>query len=238
MNLGKLNPLVSYGKKNYLNNCYCNNLETSQNVCSSLKCSSCPTVPLLRNSWNPFNPILGGVDVVSYFKINEITPQTIYTNYQPLMGSEKFQVTYEGYTYFFYNDENLQLFVTNPNNYIPQFGGYCSFGITYEYCLSNSEFQKLKKSIPNLSNGYAWNANCLGPTSSRDCWIIIHGKLFLFYVNSVRSDFVSYIKQSYEMGSLRWNYFKKIWNKNNVELPVIRSTYSFPNQSNIKKTIY
>lgn len=194
-------------------------------------CNSCPKVPLLRNSWNTFNPVLGGVDVVSYFQINEVTPQTVYTNYQPLMGNENFQTTYNGYTYYFSDEKNLKLFIKKPNKYLPQFGGYCAFGISHEFCLPDKVYKLLSKAIPNLSNGFVWNSKCLGPTSSRDCWLIINDKLYLFYLNGARSDFVNYFNQSYKIASLRWNTFKKIWKEKNVNPPVIYSTFSFQNQA-------
>ena len=194
-------------------------------------CNSCPKVPLLRNSWNTFNPILGGVDVVSYFQINAITPQTVNTNYQPLMGDKRFQTTYRGYTYYFSDCINLQIFNKNPNKYIPQFGGYCSFGMAYEFCLPDKVYNILSKLLPNLSNGYVWSSRCLGPTASRDCWLIINDKLFLFYLNGARSSFVSNLKQSYLIAKLRWNAFKKIFKTKNVNPHVIRSTSSFPNQA-------
>ena len=214
-------------------------VNNSNSQCSTnYRCITCPNVPSLVNSWNTFNPILGGVDVVSYFTINSITPQTIYTNYEPLMGNSIFQSIYLGYTYYFNNQENLNLFNANPSNYIPQWGGYCAKGIALEYCLSNEKFTQLQKIIPNISNGYSWNSNCLGPTSSRDCWIIINGKLFLFYRNKARNIFMSNVIQNYNIGTYRWNNFIQIWKNNNVNPSIIMSTMSFPYQSGVNTTIY
>ena len=203
-----------------------------------LSCNTIPNVPLLLNSWNPFNPILSGVDVVSYFQINAITPQTVYTNYQPLMGDSAFQTIYMGYTYYFSSQINLDLFLENPNNYVPQFGGWCAKGVALEYCLSQQQTNILKNKIPNIGNNYPWTSNCLGPTPSRDCWIIINNKLFMFYRNEARNIFISNLNQNYNLGQFRWNNFIKIWKQNNVNPSIIMSTYSFPTQSLIKKTIY
>ena len=215
-----------------------NNVNSNSECLNICKCNTCPNIPLLVNSWNPFNPILGGVDVVSYFTINTNTPQTIYTNYQPLMGTDAFQSTYMGYTYYFNNQDNLNLFNANPSKYIPQFGGYCAKSIALEYFLPNETFKQLQKKIPNLANGYPWNSNCLGATSSRNCWMIINGKLFLFYRNESRNFFMSNLVQNYNIASYRWNTFIQIWKKNNVDPAIIMSTASFPTQSGVKSSIY
>ena len=61
--------------------------------------------------------ILAGHDAVAYFTENK-----------PVLGSEEFQTNYNGATYLFSSAENRDLFTLNPEQYAPQFGGYCSFG--------------------------------------------------------------------------------------------------------------
>lgn len=62
--------------------------------------------------------VLDGYDVVSYF-----------TLYEALKGSEKFEATYQDVKFWFANDENKEKFLKNPENFLPQYGGYCAFAV-------------------------------------------------------------------------------------------------------------
>ncbi|MBX9900253.1 MAG: YHS domain protein [Burkholderiaceae bacterium] len=59
-----------------------------------------------------------GYDVVSLF-----------TNTK-LVGSDAFAIAHEGATYRFASEENLRAFEASPGKYMPQFGGFCAFGVT------------------------------------------------------------------------------------------------------------
>ena len=58
-----------------------------------------------------------GYDVVSYFKGI------------PLKGDKSKNYTYEGITYLFADDINLELFSASPEKYEPQYGGWCAYAI-------------------------------------------------------------------------------------------------------------
>lgn len=58
-----------------------------------------------------------GYDVVSYF------------NNKPMEGNKTFAATYDGIRYKFANQENLMAFNKNPENYLPQYGGYCAYAV-------------------------------------------------------------------------------------------------------------
>ncbi|WP_075343335.1 YHS domain-containing (seleno)protein [Tenacibaculum agarivorans] len=60
---------------------------------------------------------VGGYDVVSYF------------NEGPVKGSESFSTEYNGKTFFFASKESLKKFSENPEQYVPQYGGYCAYAI-------------------------------------------------------------------------------------------------------------
>ena len=64
--------------------------------------------------------MLKGFDPVSYFSGDK-----------PVRGSAQYQKHYEYGTYFFANDQNLQQFSTDPQKYVPQYGGFCSKGVSY-----------------------------------------------------------------------------------------------------------
>lgn len=60
----------------------------------------------------------GGYDVVSYFKDGKA-----------MRGTGWHAAVHEGTTYLFANKENRNQFVKAPEKYLPQFGGYCAFGV-------------------------------------------------------------------------------------------------------------
>jgi YHS domain-containing protein len=58
-----------------------------------------------------------GYDVVSYFE-NKAEK-----------GDKKFNVEYEGVKFKFASKENLDKFNSDPESFIPQYGGYCAYAI-------------------------------------------------------------------------------------------------------------
>lgn len=59
-----------------------------------------------------------GYDPVSYF-----------TTGKPAPGLAQFATTYKGATYRFASAENRDRFVTAPEKFLPQYGGYCAYAI-------------------------------------------------------------------------------------------------------------
>ena len=45
-------------------------------------------------------------------------------------GLKEYKVTYEGLAYYFTNAEQKKAFETNPKKYLPQYGGFCAFGVS------------------------------------------------------------------------------------------------------------
>ena len=60
---------------------------------------------------------VGGYDVVSYF------------SGKAQQGSKSYAVKHHGATYYFANKANQNAFKKSPNNYLPQFDGYCAWGV-------------------------------------------------------------------------------------------------------------
>lgn len=48
---------------------------------------------------------------------------------KPLKGSGGTSMTYEGATYYFATEENLELFKSTPDRYVPAFGGWCAWAM-------------------------------------------------------------------------------------------------------------
>ena len=58
-----------------------------------------------------------GYDVVAYF------------NNEAIEGKKQQTATYDGVKYKFASEQNLSLFKSNPEAYVPQYGGYCAYAI-------------------------------------------------------------------------------------------------------------
>lgn len=59
-----------------------------------------------------------GYDTVAYF-----------TEGRPVVGSAKHAHVHKGATYRFASAENLARFKKDPEAYVPQYGGYCAYGV-------------------------------------------------------------------------------------------------------------
>ena len=59
--------------------------------------------------------VIDGYDAVAYFTMGHA-----------VKGSENFSADWLGGKWLFASDEHRTLFLADPTNYVPQFGGYCS----------------------------------------------------------------------------------------------------------------
>jgi len=60
---------------------------------------------------------VGGYDITSYFE-DEL-----------IKGKKEFQTEYEGVVYLFANQSNLSQFSSEPEKYIPAYGGWCAMAL-------------------------------------------------------------------------------------------------------------
>jgi len=93
---------------------------------------------------------INGYDLTEYF-----------INKKALRGSRMYQYNYQGIKYYFLSVENKSIFVKNPETYLPQYGGYCAYGLGMDSGL-----------IGNLPGKYPINP---------ETFKIIDNKLYLFY---------------------------------------------------------
>jgi YHS domain-containing protein len=70
---------------------------------------------------NDENIGVGGYDVTEYFTSNNA-----------IKGDTAYSYKYDGVKYLFVNEENKSLFTEKPEYFLPQYGGYCSFGLGME----------------------------------------------------------------------------------------------------------
>ncbi len=62
---------------------------------------------------------VSGYDTVAFF-----------TDAKPVNGSPFITADHKGATYYFASEEHKALFTANPEKYVPQFGGFCAFGVS------------------------------------------------------------------------------------------------------------
>ncbi len=90
---------------------------------------------------------LQGYDTVAYFTVGS-----------PTKGSADYTTTYSGAEFRFVSEENLNLFLSDPEKYAPQYGGYCAWAVAK------------------------------GKTAKGDArrWAIVDGKLYLNYNKGIQ----------------------------------------------------
>ena len=71
--------------------------------------------PELNLSWTGL--VLRGYDPVAYFTVGE-----------PVKGKRSLSVEHAGGTYRFSSEETQELFLADPEKYLPAYGGYCAHG--------------------------------------------------------------------------------------------------------------
>jgi len=60
-------------------------------------------------------------------------PVAYFTDGQPMLGSKAFSAVHAGATYVFTSAAHRDRFVAQPERYLPQFGGFCAFGVAGGY---------------------------------------------------------------------------------------------------------
>lgn len=68
------------------------------------------------------NTAVGGYDTVSY-----------HTDGAPVRGSRDYTTEWQGAEWRFASQENLDLFLANPEQYAPAYGGYCAWAMAQGY---------------------------------------------------------------------------------------------------------
>ena len=93
---------------------------------------------------------LNGFDAVSY-----------HTSDKPIRGKKVYSYSWKAVNWYFSSEESKQMFIKSPEQYAPQFGGYCAFGASF---------------------GWTFPA-------SHDVYTINDNKLFMFLASDAKNDF-------------------------------------------------
>ena len=106
-------------------------------------------------------PVLDGYDVVAYF--------SLAAGASAVLGDASLYAHYGNYTFHFSSEENRALFLAAPYEYVPQFGGFCAWGISEESW---------------------WTKATLGPDADPNVWEVVDGKLYLFMFDKPKEKFM------------------------------------------------
>ncbi len=124
---------------------------------------------------------INGYDLIEYF-----------INNKAIKGSSKFQYKYQGIKYIFLNEKNKSSFIENPQKYLPQYGGYCAYGLAMDSGIDG-----------NPPGKYSINP---------ETFKIIDNKLYLFYnfdgINALKA-WEQNERESLEKSKKRWNIINK-----------------------------
>jgi len=126
---------------------------------------------------------IGGYDVVAYRSLEPGEPG--------VEGSRKHCVDFEGASFLFVSCHHARLFRENPRYYIPQYGGFCAYGIAFEYVPLH----------PWLVNS---TLQCLGPPGEpKTGWAIYKDRLYLS-INKERMDEFMESTEGVAVADARW----------------------------------
>jgi hypothetical protein len=135
-------------------------------------------------------PALGGYDVVAYWSLPSDSPA--------VLGSSKFTAMYTAkdranetnawsYDFFFVSAANRDCFIANPTKYLPQWGGFCAYGIASE------------------KDGWPWARDYLGPPGgANQSWFIYESKLYMTFMPSMRAGWIADGTKNVASGDARW----------------------------------
>ncbi|PJZ69788.1 YHS domain protein [Leptospira perolatii] len=111
-----------------------------------------------------------GADPVAYFKEN-----------RPVIGDKNFQLVWNGAKWYFSSQANLTAFAKHPEDFAPQYGGYCAYA---------------------MRDGETYD---IDPKA----WAIVNGKLYLNYNEKVNGFWSRDIPGNIAKADKQWNLLPK-----------------------------
>jgi hypothetical protein len=75
-------------------------------------------------------PPIAAMNTEHGLAIKGYDPVSYFTTGKPMPGLARFSTTYKGAIYRFVWAENRDRFVAAPENFVPQYGGYCAYAIS------------------------------------------------------------------------------------------------------------
>lgn len=127
--------------------------------------AACGTQEKKSEIFAPNGKAIKGFDPVAFFKDNK-----------PVAGVDSLSFTWKGAEWLFSSRENLEDFKSNPEQFAPQYGGYCAYGTA---------------------------AGHKAPTET-DTWTILDGKLYFNYNTDVKAKWIKDQKALIEKADKNW----------------------------------
>jgi YHS domain-containing protein len=146
--------------------------ESDTTINTDTTCGTCPTQVKAAKCTDSGTAVLGGLDVVNYFAAYRVSTGVYNDTLLGVAGSSKYESIFNGYTFRFSTSLNKKLFDMQPTKYIPQYGGFCTWGMSTETCPS-----------------FPWSVDCMGPYGNWHHWTIYEEKLYLFWFDSAKTNF-------------------------------------------------
>jgi len=112
---------------------------------------------------------LKGYDSVAYFTVNNA-----------VKGDPRYEYVWNGAKWYFSTEENMMKFRERPEEFAPQFGGYCSYAV---------------------SEGYTADGD-------PEAWKVVGGKLYLNYNKQVKETWEKQQAERIGKGNVNWESFK------------------------------
>ena len=108
--------------------------------------------------------------------IDGYDPVAYFTEHKPVKGRSEFPYEHGGATYRFASAANRDLFVKDPQKYLPQFGAFCAYAV---------------------SRGYTADTDPLA-------WKVVDGKLYLNYNAGAQKKWEEDIAGNIQKGNANW----------------------------------
>ncbi len=82
-----------------------------------------------------FNLTLQAADLInqagaSHVGLGGYDPVAFFSEGRPVHGDPGLKAGHQSVTYFFASESHRQRFLAAPDRYVPQYGGYCAFGVS------------------------------------------------------------------------------------------------------------
>ncbi len=116
------------------------------------------------------------VNVQGTYAIGGYDPVAYFTKGEPIQGIESLYYEYKGARWLFASEEHQSLFITNPEQYAPQYGGYCAYAIARGYFA----------------------------TIDPSAWTVDKDKLYLNFSRSIKRRWEREISENIEKGNAYW----------------------------------
>ncbi len=108
---------------------------------------------------------INGFDAVSYFKSNKA-----------VKGNASYFYTWNDAKWYFTSEENKKQFITNPEKYLPQYGGFCSFAV---------------------SKGFTANSN-------PNVYKIMNNNIYFFADENVKTEWLNNKEENVKLSNANW----------------------------------